>query len=91
MAGCDAVRVKAPHLPDGLDAPYEADVDDAPGRGEAQHQPPLQRAALLQVRGDVQRLPVPVVVHRCADLTLLHVTCRTSEQHTHIMLQDSLI
>lgn len=62
------------HLPDGLDAPYEADVDDAPGRGQAQDEPPLQRAALLDVWRDVQRLSVPVVVDRCAEHTLLHIT-----------------
>ena len=50
------------HLPYGLDAPDEADVDHKPSSGQADDHPPLQRAAGLHVRGDVQGLAVPEVV-----------------------------
>lgn len=65
-AGCAA------HLPSGLDAPDDAQVHDGPGDGQADQQPPLDRAAVTDVGRDVQGPPVPEVAHGAAVPALLH-------------------
>lgn len=70
-------------LSHGVDAFDEADVDDGPGCGQTDDHPPLQRAADLDVFGDVQRLAVPEVIHRSALLTLEAVAYGNTPHHTH--------
>lgn len=60
------------HLPCGLDAPADTQIQDCPAGSRAHDQAPLQRAAVLDVGRDVERLPVPEVAHRAAALALPH-------------------
>lgn len=59
-------------LSHGVDAFDEADEDNTPGAGQAHDQPPLQGAAGLNVRCDIQGLTVPEVIHWSA-LHTLHI------------------
>lgn len=61
------------HLPGGLDPADGADVEDAPGTGQAEQDPPLDGAGVADGGGDVEGLPVPEIVHGGAAGTLVHV------------------
>lgn len=64
------------HLSHGVDAFDEAGEDDEPGAAKTHHDPPLQRAIILNVICDVERLAVPEVVDWGAFLTLHVEACR---------------
>lgn len=54
----------------GLDTLDEANINHNPSAGQTENHPPLQGAACLDVRRDVQGLTVPEVIDWGALLTL---------------------
>lgn len=77
------------YLSHGLDAFDEADVDHTPGAGQTNDHPPLQGAAGLNVRCDVQGLTVPEVIHWSALLTL-HIIACMDEYTSKMQLQREI-
>lgn len=69
------LHIESTHLSYGFNAFDEADVYHAPRGGQTYDHPPLQWAAGLNVRCDVQGLAIPEVVHGGALLTLYIVAC----------------
>lgn len=65
-------KKNSPCLAHGFDPPDETDVNNAPGCGQAQDQPPLQGAVGLNVGRHVQGLPVPEVIDGRAVHTFLY-------------------
>lgn len=64
-----------PHLASGLYAADDTHVQDAPGTGQAEQDPPLHGARVADGVRDVEGLPVPEVIHWCAEGALLNVAC----------------
>lgn len=75
------------HLPCALNASDDTEVHSCPAGHQAEEQVPLDSAWVVDVRCDVQSLPVPKVAHSAAALALLYKSW--SQDHCYRLASES--